>query len=188
MKSVCSLSCGCAWCWSEAESTTSCHQTSRSSSHSTSMPVRCTTRTLLAVVPGTAWSTAALSGSRREAQYGIERTAGAATIHSAIATIIRFSVSEMKPSGTLLSPPTHARSPMPRARPARDESFSSGLGLGISVSHEKPQRASQRPASEVQHGRTPFQRTGPTASRIHRVHGMPSLATVDRIAINDVLE
>lgn len=81
-----------------------------------------------------------------------------------------------------------AQASLPRARPALDESFSSGLGLGISVSHEKPQRASQRPASEVQHGRTPFQRTGPTASRIHRVHGMPSLATVDRIAINDVLE
>ena len=81
-----------------------------------------------------------------------------------------------------------AQASLPRARPALDESFSSGLGLGISVSHEKPQRASQRPASEVQHGRTPFQRTGPTASKIHRVHGMPSLATVDRIAINDVLE
>ena len=29
-------------------------------------------------------------------------------IHSAIATIIRFSVSETKPSGTLLLPPTQA--------------------------------------------------------------------------------
>lgn len=31
-----------------------------------------------------------------------------ASIHSAIAIIIRFSVSDMKPSGTLLSPPTQA--------------------------------------------------------------------------------
>lgn len=77
---------------------------------------------------------------------------------------------------------------LPRARPALDESFSSGLGLGISVSHEKPKRVGQRPASEVQHGSTPFQRGGPSTSKIHRVHGMPSLATVDRIVINDVLE
>ncbi len=32
----------------------------------------------------------------------------AASIHSAIATIIKFSVKETKPSGTLLPPPTHA--------------------------------------------------------------------------------
>ena len=39
---------------------------------------------------------------------GQNATAGAATIQSAIATIITFSVREMKPKGTLLSPPTHA--------------------------------------------------------------------------------
>ncbi len=33
---------------------------------------------------------------------------GRTSIQTAIAIIIKFSVSEMKPSGTLLSPPTHA--------------------------------------------------------------------------------
>lgn len=41
-------------------------------------------------------------------QCVIESVAGAATIHSAIATIITFSVNDRKPSGTLLSPPTQA--------------------------------------------------------------------------------
>lgn len=41
-------------------------------------------------------------------QCAIASAAGANSIQSAIATIIRFSVSEMKPKGTLLLPPTHA--------------------------------------------------------------------------------
>ena len=40
----------------------------------------------------------------------------ATSIHSAIATIIRFSVSDTKPSGTLLPPPTQAHFSSRRSR------------------------------------------------------------------------
>ena len=39
---------------------------------------------------------------------GLNRTDHISTIQTAIPIIIRFSVSEMKPSGTLLDPPTQA--------------------------------------------------------------------------------
>lgn len=54
------------------------------------------------------FATGSLSDNKSMAQCAIDSADGAAIIHSAIATIIRFSVSEMKPSGTLLSPPTQA--------------------------------------------------------------------------------
>lgn len=53
------------------------------------------------------FATGSLSDHKSMAQCAIDN-AGATTIQMAIATIIRFSVSEMKPSGTLLSPPTQA--------------------------------------------------------------------------------
>lgn len=88
-----------------------------------------------------------------------------------------------------------AQESLPRAQPALDESFTSGLGLGIIVKEQArspPKRASERSAAEAQDN-APFHRhsvhsSTPKSSEITRVHGMPSLATVDRIVINDVLE
>ena len=53
------------------------------------------------------FATGSFSDPKSTAQCAVDN-AGAAIIQIAIATIIRFSVSEMKPSGTLLSPPTQA--------------------------------------------------------------------------------
>lgn len=98
-------------------------------------------------------------------------------------------------------PVQHA--PESRVRPALAHSHIPGLGLGISVPKETQtlKRVSERSAADVQHGSTPFERA-PTrtndSSRLApaladaRAHAhaptMPSLATSDRIAINDVLE
>ncbi|WFD20996.1 Bud site selection protein bud4 [Malassezia caprae] len=82
---------------------------------------------------------------------------------------------------------------IPRAQPSLDESFSSGLGLGIVVNKDGPKvtgadlgarRVIDRPVSEMLAGGNPFQRSEPA----QRASAMPSSATVDRLAINDVLE
>ena len=83
---------------------------------------------------------------------------------------------------------------LPRAQPSLDESFSYGLGLGIVVNKDGPRvsgadlgarRVKDRPVSEILAAGNPFQRTETNAQR---ASALPSSATVDRLAINDVLE
>ena len=106
-------------------------------------------------------------------------------------------------------PVQHA--PESRVRPALADSHIPGLGLGISVPKETQtlKRVSERSAADVQHGSTPFERApmrtngssrlAPARADAHAdAHAhthphshaptMPSLATSDRIVINDVLE
>src|SRR6202012_4308796 len=62
--SGCSASNASAWCSGDAESTTSCHHTSRPCVQGTSTPVRRTTRTCSIVrLWGTAWSAASFSAT-----------------------------------------------------------------------------------------------------------------------------
>ena len=111
MKSGCSLSWATASCWSLAESTTSCHQTSRSSFHATSSLVRCTTRTFSTVLsPSTAASTAGLSGAvlpRRNWPSAVMTS-----LASASAMRVRRASAEKPPNTTEWGAPIRAQASM----------------------------------------------------------------------------